>query len=93
VTDRTEQTARRTDIWVLWTPEGRERQQVKEGEQEDIEFFCWCVLGEEGMWGLLGLWVRVYRKREQGGGGFGSGTCGHQISSLGTHPCEKSPEL
>jgi hypothetical protein len=22
-----------------------------------------------------------------------SGTCGHQISSLGTHPCEKNPEL
>jgi hypothetical protein len=68
VTDRTEQTARRTDIWVLWTPEGRERQQVKEEEQEDIEFFCWCVLGEEGMWGLLGLCVWIcglgYRERE-----------------------------
>jgi hypothetical protein len=40
----------------------------KEEEPEDFEFFCWCVLGEEGMWGLLGLcfWVcgLGYRERE-----------------------------
>ncbi len=40
----------------------------KEEEREDFEFFCWCVLGEEGMWGWLGLcfWVcgLGYRERE-----------------------------